>query len=366
VLAASNFTFSGRTVRGAAQNGIYVVSTHVRIVGSTIERNNLHGIALWSADGRIENNVIRSNAVAGLHLERNASAGASGNTIASNGSNGVELRRNSEANLSGNTITGNGFSPPAGPGSNAGVHVRYSVVGFDGTNVIADNAGVGDGVFAGLVEIVQATITGNGGGGVGGTTGATVLLDGGTISGNTGPGVSLGPRVTSRINGTEVVGNTGANGIELRQALVLTLGGPDCIRQRRLRAAMPGRRVELHRLDVRHDRSGLHGFLTAGHAYRRGRRRGRPSAGSRYGLQPSAPCRAVMDLHHFLWRQPYGACRPLCSGCCAGTCAAYATTPPAGNGQGLHSAPSASRHDAEQRLIASLLCKSHVVACELR
>jgi parallel beta-helix repeat protein len=230
VLAASDFTISDSVVKNASLNGIYVVSTHVKILSNTIQNSGSHGIFLTAADGRVENNQILSNAAAGVHLERNSTVSASDNTITANGSNGIELRWNSHASIINNTISGNGFSPPPEPGSSAGIHVRYSIAEIGGGS-ISGNAGVGIGVFAGLADISNVTISGNPGGGVGGNMGATVLLAGGTISNNGGPGVGLTLNVTGRINGTTIQFNTGPNpnAIQLAQGSKLTLGSPTAV-----------------------------------------------------------------------------------------------------------------------------------------
>jgi parallel beta-helix repeat protein len=223
VLATSNFTITDSVVKGAAYNGISVVDTHVKILRSTIELNGAHGIALSNGGGRVESNMIRSNVLAGIHIERNAAMTATNNTITANGSNGVELLTNSQATFLGNTVSANGTNP--GASLRNGIDVRQSRANILDGNSMTNNVGVGVQVVSAFAEITNSTITGNGLWGVGGDFASTIDVVGTTISGNGGGGMTLRLNTTARITGATIQNNVGY-GLRIRLATKMMLSPP--------------------------------------------------------------------------------------------------------------------------------------------
>ena len=223
VLATSNFTINDSVVKGAAYNGISVVDTHVKILRSTIELNGAHGIALSNGGGRVESNMIRSNVLTGIHIERNAAMTATNNTITANGSNGVELLTNSQAQFVGNTVSANGTNP--GVSLRNGIDVRQSRANILNGNSITNNVGVGVQVVSAFAEISSSTITTNGLWGVGGDFASTIDLIGTTVAGNAGGGMTLRLNTTARITGATIQNNVGY-GIRIRLGTKLMLSPP--------------------------------------------------------------------------------------------------------------------------------------------
>jgi parallel beta-helix repeat protein len=221
VHGAFNAVVKNAVIQNNAQNGIFVLVGHARITNNTIQYASGHGVSLQGGNALLSTNLIQYNTVAGVHLEQSATVNASGNTISSNGSNGVELRWNSQGQLTGNTISGNGFSPPPGPGTTTGVHVRYSTAGIEGGRIFG-NATTGVGIFASVVEVTNVEVSGNNGVGIGGSMGSTFDVTDGTISGNGGVGISAGMSI-ARIRDATVSNNAQPNAILISQGSKLTV-----------------------------------------------------------------------------------------------------------------------------------------------
>jgi len=222
VIGPPTFDLADCVVQNAAQNGVRVVSSHISIVGNTIQYSGNHGLMLSAANGRVQNNQIRSNAVAGVHLEKTASVEGNGNTISANGSNGVELLSGSYAHLWNNTIVSNGTNPAV---RRFGLYLNFAQADMDG-NSITDNPGGGVWADGSVVQSGNQTISGNGGYGMMGYLGSTLVINPGTIiQNNNGDGVQLNAHSTGQITEATIRYNAW-HGIRLSLGSKLLIYGP--------------------------------------------------------------------------------------------------------------------------------------------
>jgi len=221
-IGVPGFGVQGSIIQNAAQYGIRVTSSHANIAGNTIQYSGNHGVFFSAANGRVQNNQIRSNAMAGVHLERLSAVAIGGNTITANGSNGVELLSRSYSDLMNNTIASNGTNPAV---RRNGVFLNFAYADMGG-NSITDNPGAGVWADASGLSSQDQTISGNGGFGMMGYLGSTLVLNPGTIvQNNNGDGVQLHTNSIGQITGATIQFNAWG-GIRLMLGSKLLIYGP--------------------------------------------------------------------------------------------------------------------------------------------
>jgi parallel beta-helix repeat protein len=257
-IGVQGVTILDSVIQNAAQNGIHVISSHANIVGNTIQYSGNHGMAFSAANGRVQDNQIRSNAKAGVYLQQLSALSMNGNTITANGSNGVEVATGSYASLvnsqimsnsshgvtldqgssisiSGSTVSSNGA---AGVWlySNSTAVIDGCTIAANGTDAAAPqlvrvgvsvnfshadirNSSITNHPYRGIVTtgtllLGNTTVTGNGADGVVLYNGAKLGVTGGTISNNNGNGVFMILNSSGQILGATIQSNA-KHGIEL-------------------------------------------------------------------------------------------------------------------------------------------------------
>jgi hypothetical protein len=118
VLRGGSALIDGNTVQASAGAGILVLQNgHARIVnntirlnpntGITVQENSMARIGFLDVAGPVMGNVIESNGIAGVLIQRGGVGSLVGNAISANEGPGVSVSGTSHADLSGNHIDGN-------------------------------------------------------------------------------------------------------------------------------------------------------------------------------------------------------------------------------------------------------------------
>ena len=243
-------TIQNCTVQNASAPGISFYHGGKGTVDNCVVQNNLgHGIYIEGGSATVINSTISSNTNAGISVGVGGSARIgvtdrnqyAGNTISNNQGSGILISHSGSAHIGGNTISGNGINPSSLFGffgvliSNASANLvgNNSITGNSGCGVYVERSGVRignpsfglpmTGAFANVITGNGATLLPNGG--IFGSQGASLQIEGTTINGNTGNGINLQLRSTARIYNDTVSNNT-ANGIFLGQGAGLLLQDP--------------------------------------------------------------------------------------------------------------------------------------------
>ena len=217
----------------------------------TVQSSGGHGVSIEGGSATVINSDISSNTFAGIVVSVSGSARIgmtdtnlyAGNTISNNQGSGIIISTSGSANIGANTISGNGTNPNSLFGL-FGVLISSASATLVGNNSITGNSGSGVLVERSAVRIgnpsfglsITNVITGNGTtlvlnaatGGVFGTQGSSLQIQGATINGNTGNGVFLLFQSNARIYDSTVANNSG-NGIFLVQGAALLLQDPAVI-----------------------------------------------------------------------------------------------------------------------------------------
>jgi hypothetical protein len=185
---ASNCSFSGNTVQGAADgvnvfrggrasfsgdiiqdnsdNGIFIAQiTFVFANGVTVQRNGTFGVAVGAGGNlQLNNSTVQSNAGPGIDIRQNATANVRQSTITGNGGDGIDVTGNSALQL-GQVGAAMGSSITANQG--VGILVKdISFVTFPAgvPNVVKDNLGAKDVFCSPKFPATRGALTDIGGG----------------------------------------------------------------------------------------------------------------------------------------------------------------------------------------------------------
>ena len=233
------------TVQHNGRRGIAAISGHVTVLNTTLSRNGHHGIEVAnSGSGRIgirddqtayAGNTIVNNGGHGLHISDGAGASIGGNTIHGNGTNptlgwsfGVNILGASAVLVGNNSVQGNagtgvfvsrgGNATIGSPGWGLPIANTISANGF----TAADKGGIG--AYRGaVIDVRDATISGNHGAGVQAHQDSIILLRASTVSSNVfassgfngGHGILAGLRSTVRLRDGSAVQNNAGDGVQI-------------------------------------------------------------------------------------------------------------------------------------------------------
>jgi hypothetical protein len=228
--SAAGITVQNAVVQNTGRNGISLIRGSSGIIdGTTVAGSVLNGIAVDASSVTITNSQVAQNARVGINLGDNSSArigldnanNPGGNTISANGGQGIAVGYGSSAIIAMNQITGNGTGGPS-----AGVGIVSASVDIVGGNTISGSSAQGIAVRAGSVTIGDTgfgvttvnTVTGNGSAaapsGVFGFLGSSLNIRDAVISGNTGGGMILSFRSQAQMMSSTIQNNSG-DGVRL-------------------------------------------------------------------------------------------------------------------------------------------------------
>lgn len=250
-------TVDNCTVQGAGRHGVTIEGASATVINSTISGNTQTGVLVVNAGSarigitnlnQFAGNTISNNQSNGIHVAIGGSAFIGGNTISGNGTNSTAVFGRfgigvfqASATLAGNNSVQNNAA--------SGVFVRAGSVligdpgfGLPTANTISGN-GFGDptkaGIFAfagGMIDVRNATITGNSGAGAQAFLNGVIELRSSTASSNIfasagfngGHGVIAGLRSTARLRGGTTVQNNAGDGIQIFTGSAVDFrGAPD-------------------------------------------------------------------------------------------------------------------------------------------
>jgi len=249
IVVRGGATIRNCTVQNTAANGIgFFHGGNGTVDNCTVQSSGWHGVFVEGGSATVINSDISSNTNSGISVSVGGSARIgitdrnqyAGNTVSNNQGSGILISNGGSAHIGGNTISGNGTNSGSLFGY-FGVLVSSASANLVGNNSITGNSGSGVLVERSAVRIgnpgfglpITNVITGNGAtllpnaatGGVFGTQGSSLQIQGATIDGNTGNGIFLHFQSNARMYGNTVNNNTG-NGIFLVQGAALLLQDP--------------------------------------------------------------------------------------------------------------------------------------------